>query len=589
MVQLPILPEPFRWSQSGQLIFLTENQKGLYDSVVVTENPVFLDSVQTGELDRGAFSYKFRKYLPQDGWSDAIVDANVLHGSQGIATLAGRGVNVHDAKLFLTYVRHAVDEFHANEPLHTRYDQFGWKHDGDTSFLFGEKLYTPAGPVTAIGAKEVTARCQFLGPRRNGNLNAWTEAADGLFAKDLEALSATVLASFAAPLMKFQAANEGGAILHLYTDQSGRGKSTALQGAWTVWGEKYGLNLTNDDTKVSKPIALGVLGNLPVIYDELGDKDPEVIKRFVVMFTEGRDRMRGDPNGGIRHTKATWQTVLLSAANNSLLDLLAGQGTDAPSYRVLELQANLQSTMDKARADRLKQILDANAGHAGDAYLRYLLHPDVSAWVRRALNQWTGDIWETTKLGTEFRFRVRLVGAIAVAAALVNKLDILHFQTDRIVSWLVSELKGEHQAGGISGVPTIDRAVGALGQFINEHYGQTLAVPDRFKPKMHKMLPILKPQHTLTIRYEVIPQRVFIAAQTFREWCVKRQMSPRHILAVLKDHDVILDYARNITLSAGTDIPGAQTLCIEANAAHPVMGGLLQIVQAAQQGVQVQR
>ena len=42
-----------------------------------------------------------------------------------------------------------------------------------------------------------------------------------------------------------------------------------------------------------------------------------------------------------------------------------------------------------------------------------------------------------------------------------------------------------------------------------------------------------------------------------------------------------------MTLSAGTDIPGAQVLCIEANAAHPVMSGLVQAVTELQQGRQI--
>ena len=468
-----------------------------------------------------------------------------------------------------------MDDFHTNEPTQVRYDQFGWKDD---EFLYGEKLYTAAGPVPAVGAKEVTARTQFLGPRRNGSLFAWTEAADSLFAADMEAISTAVLASFAAPLMKFQAPNEGGAILHLATEESGKGKSTALQGAWTVWGEKYGLNLTNDDTRVSKPIALGVLGNLPVIYDELRDRDPEVIKRFVVMFTEGRDRMRGDPSGGIRHTKATWQTVLLSAANNSLLDVLSGEGTDAPSFRVFELATNPVWTVDKARADRLKKVLDDNAGHAGDAYLRYLTNPTVLAWVKEALQKWTAEIWDQTRLGTEFRFRVRLIGAIAVASALVKKLDILHFNTDRIIQWLMHEVGNAQHKGAVSNVPTLDRAIGTLGAFINEHFAETLAVPDRWKPRQAKMLPIMRPHHRLTIRYEILPGRVFIAGQTFRDWCVKKQISPRSVLQLLLSHGVVLDTSRNVTLSAGTDIPGAQILCIEANAAHPAMSGLVQSV-----------
>ena len=574
-VQLPRPPEPFAWSRTGQLIFISENNKGIQESVIVTENPIYLDSVQTGELDRASFSYRFKSLLPRDGWADIVIDAKELHGAAGIAAMAGKGVIVHDSKLFLNYVRNAVDDYHENTGLQTRYDQFGWKND-NSSFLYGKYLYTPAGPVEAIGAKEVQTRCQWLGPSPRANLLAWTEAADSLFASQMEALSAVVLASFAAPLMRFQDATEGGAILYLFTPESGKGKSTSLLGASSVWGKKEGLSITNDDTRVSKPIAIGTLSNLPVIYDELRNKDPEVIKSLVVMFTEGRDRMRGTVDGTIRHTKAMWQTVMLSAGNRSLIDQLTSDGVDAPAFRVLELSAFLSESKDNAAADRLKRILTENSGAAGDAYLRYLMLPEVKAWAQQALAQWTSEIWKRTALDNPHRFRVRLVGAIAVAARIVNELGILHFQTDRIVEWLISELMSTRQKGTVSSVPTLERAINSLGEFINEHYGETVVVPDRYKPKTAKMMPLLRPHNRLSIRYEIIPQRLFIQESAFRDWANKKQLSPRLVLGMLKDHGVIIDIRRNVTLSAGTDIPGAQVLCIEANTAHPAMAGFVQ-------------
>jgi len=575
-LQLPPPPSPFIWSARNQLCITQEDNNGGSIATVVSEHPVYLEGVQTGELERSSFSYLFRKFLPHEGWSDVIIDAKTLHSSAGISEMFGKGVVVHDAKAFLKYARHAVDEYHAEEVTETRYDQFGWKNE-NSSFLFGKMLYTSVGPVESIGAKEVQARSQWLGPRARGSVQAWTEAADSLFAADMEAISSVVLASFAAPLMRFQSAEEGGAIIHLFTPGSGQGKTTALMGAWTVWGTKEGLTLTNEDTRVSKPIMIGTLGNLPVIYDELRDKDPEVIKRMVVMFTEGRDRMRGTVDGGIRHTKANWQTIMLSAANLSLIDQLQTDGVDAPAFRVMELSTELPANIDKKKGDQLKKVMAENAGHAGDAYLRYLLNPDVLAWTKAALEKWTQDIWDVTRADSAHRFRVRAVGAIAVAAALVNKLGILHFQTNRIVEWLIDEIgQGRHQ-GTVSAVTSIDAAIGALGNFINEHYGETVVVPDKYQPKRH-MVPILKPHNKLSVRYEIAPARVFISWNVFNEWAIRRQMSARTIVEQLLDAQIVVSKKRACTLGAGTDIPGAQIPCIEVNALHPAMSGLVTTV-----------
>ena len=324
-------------------------------------------------------------------------------------------------------------------------------------------------------------------------------------------------------------------------------------------------------------LTLGVLGNLPVIYDELRDKDPEVIKRMVIMFTEGRDRMRGMVDGTIRHTQANWQTIMLSGGNESVVDQLQSDGTDAPAFRVLELSTKLPKHIDKSKGDRLKKILQDNAGHAGDAYLRYLLHPPVLEFARHSLEQWTQEIWDTTRLDSAHRFRIRAVGAIAVAAALVNKLGLLHFQTDRIVKWLIHELKAGKNVGTVTAKLPLDTAIAAFGSFLNDHYGEVLAVPDRYWGRNRAVTPLLKPHSRLSIRYEVAPGRVFISQSIFRDWAIKHHLSPRMVLDTLKEHDVIVDM-RNVTLSAGTDIPGAQVQCIEANASHPVMSGIVAAV-----------
>lgn len=573
---LPKLRGSFLWSTKGQLCFDHENNGGENVRVIVTDNPIYLESVQTSELDTTTFSFCFKKHLPKSGWHEIVVDAATLFGASGISTMFGKGVVVHEPKSFLQYVRQQVDDYHAAEDTETRYDQFGWKNDNQ-SFLYGKMLYTSVGPVEAIGAKEVSARGQWLGPKKGGSLGAWTEAADSLFASDMEATSVVVLASFAAVLMRFQSQDEGGAILHVCTPSSGQGKTTALTGAWTVWGAREGMSLTNEDTKVSKPVIIGTLANLPVIYDELRDKDPEVIKRMVVMFTEGRDRMRGTIDGTLRYTKAQWQTVMLSAANSSLIDQLQGDDTDAPAFRVLELEGKLPPNIDKSKGDRLKKMLTDNAGHAGDAYLRYLMHPEVLAWARAAMETWTQQVWDRTGLDTPHRFRVRLVGAIATASAIVSHLGILHFQTDRIVEWLIGQLGQGMLKGTVSVQVPLERAINMFGEFINEHYGETVVVPDRWRPKQSKMVPLLKPHNKLTIRYEVGSQRVYISLRTFRDWALKRGLSPRQVLGALKDHGVVMG-ERAITLGAGTDIPGAQVMTLEANAAHPVMSGLVAMV-----------
>ena len=90
--------------------------------------------------------------------------------------------------------------------------------------------------------------------------------------------------------MRFHASGDGGAIVSLVSDKSGTGKTTALEAAASVWGRLKGTQIIDDDTTVAKGLKLAVFGNIACTYDELYNRDPEVIRRFVLMFTNGRDK-----------------------------------------------------------------------------------------------------------------------------------------------------------------------------------------------------------------------------------------------------------------------------------------------------------
>lgn len=577
---LPPLFAPYKWSKRNQLVLELEKDERTLD-VLVSEYPIYLEGVQVGELNKQRFSYHFRQYLPQHGWIDIHIDAEQMTGMSGISKLFGRGAVIHDPKAFMKYVETAVDVFNAQRKLRMRYEQFGWKDD-DRAFLLGENLYHAEGVEAVIGTDEVRTRAQFLAPAQGGSLDEWSHAANALFQLGCEGQSFALLCSFASLLTKFHSSNEGGAIVNLVSGKSGTGKTTTLAGVSSVWGSSKALSLTNIDTAVAKGLTLGVLGNLPVIYDELWDRDPMVIRDFVLMFTNGRDKQRGTREGEIKHTRASWQTLLVSAANLSLVELLnSTSAIDAPGMRVLEFPLVLPGYIQHAKGDRLRKALEANCGYAGDAFLRYLLQPEVNAWARQALTQWTDEIWAKTKLRSEHRFWVRTLGSVAVAAALVTQLGILSFQSSRIVDWAMDAMTGQKDDTQISGKTSA--SADALMRYLGEHLNDTLVMPDRHKQgERRSVLPLLKPTRRLYIRYELAPGRLFVLEHPFRKWLIQNGVNARELLRDLSEQHVILSSRRHVTLGAGTEFPGGQAPCIEINALHPVLGGAIAEIQSLQ-------
>lgn len=575
---LPVLPLPWKWSKNRQLVLASEKDGAAHD-ILICSYPLFLDGVQVGEVGEGVFSYHFKQFLPHTGWSNVVIPAAELMGPNGIPKLFGKGVVVHEPRAFNGYVRAAVDNYNALEKMRTRFDQFGWK-DNDTTFLCGARLYGAGGAAKeTLGSEEVKERSAWLRPKPNGNLAAWSAAANALFQSGCEVQAFALLCSFAAPLMRWHTVSEGGAIVALHSRGSAKGKSTALAAVSSVWGDKKGLEITNTDTGVSKGITLGVLGNLPIVYDELQDQDPEVIRDFVRIFTNGRDKMRGTTAGTIRHTQSSWQTILVSASNASLTDTLYhSSGIDALAFRVLELPAALPITIDTSKGDNLKKTLEQNAGHAGDAYLKYLLSPDTLSWARQALEAWTAELWSKTKLGTEHRFRIRCLGSVAVAAALVNRLGLLEFDPQRIMNWAtdrVVRMRGDAPVTGHD-----DVASSALAAYLADSIGDTLVMPRAWQAGDKMLLPLVSPARKLYVRFEKANGRLLLAQAPLRAWLLRKEIGYRDFMEDLVGTLVVTAPERKATLSAGTDLPGGQLLCVEVNAHHPALAGVLTNVVA---------
>jgi hypothetical protein len=573
--ELPDLPEGYDWN-GRSLVVQVEKKEKVFVPEVISTYPIYINAVQTGEV-QDTHSISMTLELPHEPKKSIMMPAKIMFSASGMSEIAGHGVMVHNPDLFRRFVRDSVDKWNGDNKLERRYDQFGWK-DEERAFLYGTNLYTAESVRPVIGSDEVQSRSQYLGPRRNGSVGGWSNAANQLFAIGHEVQAFALLSSFAAPLMRFHSSGEGGAIVSLVSDKTGTGKTTALEAAASVWGRLKGTQIIDDDTTVAKGLKLAVFGNIACTYDELYNRDPDSIRRFVLMFTNGRDKDRGTADGTLRHVRAEWQTILLLASNNSIVDILSSMdGTDAPAYRVLEFLMDTPATMDKRRGDALKQQLDANSGYAADVYLRSLLQPDTLNFVKAALPKWTDEIWNKTGLDKEHRFWVRTIASVIAAGTIVKHAGLLDFSVDRISRWAIEQVQDKKRSHGeLSGHRN---PISMLVSFLDQHLLDTLVVPKAFKPGPNQATHVLlEPRRSLLIRHEMLEHRIYVEEQTLKKWLVKVGVNTEGFYKELRDKG-ILGTTRRITLGAGTPHSTGQTTALEIIANHPMMSGHLAAVE----------
>jgi hypothetical protein len=573
-IDRPVLPDSFHWTKYNGLA-TTVGGKDADREVIISQFPLFLKAVQSGEV-RGEHNLAFRLYLPHDGWRDIILSARAVFSGASMAELADKGVIVRDPTQFIRYVRDAVELYHRMSKLMVRYDQFGWKDD-NTAFLWGFDLYTATGSTRVVGSEELSVRssvhggtCPWVGVAPGGSLFNWKREAEKMFIAGMEPHSFGIMCGFGALLMKFADPVEGGAVVHFISPESGTGKTNTLLVVASIWGQWDGMRLINRESQIAKMLTLAAMGNLPVIHDELVLRDPDMIKEFVHAFSDGRDKTRASNVGQLRHQLAHWQTILMSAANTSLVDVLSTvDKKQAAAWRVIEFQTQLPKDAPYFDNPEFRRAIFANAGHAGQAFLRWLLVPKNLELTKNTVNQIMTQLWKKTGWQSEARFWIRTLACAATAGWIISQLKIIEFNPDRIMSWVLDNMMDPHEV-----VPS-DWSVSAVGEFLMENVecAMTFARPWSYGVEQ---MPLRELRGKLWIRYETESHRVFILQSALRNWLIKKQLSYTALVNDLNKQGAVINKKRRVTLSAGyKPIPAVQVWCLELNTNHPALSGFL--------------
>lgn len=571
----PPLPTGFEWHGGALVMKKEKNNSGVTVDMTVTRRPCYLENISKGELKDDKHYYSLRYYTPHEGWRDLEIAAKDLWSAAGMATVAGKGIVIEDYDLFRMYMKAAVHVHEENKRLGMMYEQCGWK-ENNTAFLVGTRLYRASGVEQVQGTAEVNYRGRMLTPKAGGSLAEWRRCADRLFGVGREAQSFALLASLAAPLIRFLSSDEGGAIVSLVSRKSGKGKTTALAGATSVWGEIHGLQLTNADTAVSKGLTFGVLGNLPVVFDELsarGEKAPELVRNFVEMFTNGRDKMRGTQDGEIRHLLATWQTILITASNTSLVDVITAEdGSTASAYRILEVSVLLPPDVHR-EGDALKEGLHANQGYAGDFFIKYLVQPEVTAWAQAHVMHTYQELIREHGFKSEHRFWVRTIACCKTAGIIAEKLGLITFPVEPVMQWVLEHCKVASE-NAFARAAQDETGLDMLTAFMSERIGEILVMKDEAKPNMPQ-IPRIKPVWKISMRYNIAAQKLYVVERELRQYLAKREFGFSEFVKDLTSLRVLAPKRRKLNLGAGTDFAtGAQDV-LEISINHPALSQMV--------------
>jgi hypothetical protein len=358
---------------------------------------------------------------------------------------------------------------------------FGWlvRHGKAEGFVFGGKLHTPKGmEVAANTDPELASQFQPTGDRLT-----WITAAQLITDQQRPALDAILASAFAGPLVRWT--GHSGLLMSAYSTESGIGKSTALKVAQAVWGDPVKAVQSLSDTQNSVLNKLGELKSLPIYWDEL--KTEEDTKRFVdtvFRLTLGKEKSRMSSKVAQR-TPGTWQTMMIAASNDSLLDSIAfkTRATTAGLYRVFEFtvapaQKGGLGQIDPTVAQRVLSKLHDNYGTIGYDYASYLgsNHTQVEQDVATMLSNIS---YEVTMQPDE-RFWVALIATTLLGARYANALGYTNIDEVGLKTFMyatLKELRAERHRQPVD-MKNVVNVVNTLARFLNESRARHTLVTD---------------------------------------------------------------------------------------------------------------
>ena len=559
---LPELPNPFAFS--GDALGFWAMIDGQRKWTPIYNRPLLVTAISRGESREGR-SLTVKYWLPHDGWVTGTIDLSSVDTKSIMAKFMKIGVNIREANYgkFKWYLQTMIDHLQSSRATAIEWEQQGWKDDG--SFILGSTLFYPDGTASEVTiSQELAVRANKLAPK--GTLEAWNIAANKLFAVGHEGQAFMLLCGFAAPLMRYLTPS-GGLVVH-QVSPTGKGKTMGLRAAWTIWGAQHALDLNPHDTAAARYRSAALLCNIPIIFDELRDKDPEKMKQFIISFTDGRDKNRLTPDGHLIALQHGWSTLVLSAANTSLQQTVTMDGETAHAARIFEYKSEIPPDSDIGTGTALARALEANQGNAGRKWISCLAHAGVRRFVQDHIYTLEKQFAAKIGAGTEHRFHAQLLACVKVAAELLSHWGMLEFTPQRFVDYGV-QLAIENRATLVEhkSKPWED-----LQRFLNSHWRSTLVVPKN--PVYGDMIePAYRPTaDELSVRIEKHEREAYISRDVLRRWAAENNVVFRDWEGELCRNNVILSSMFPKNLGAGTVFEGpGQVKCWRVNLANRLM------------------
>jgi hypothetical protein len=566
-VVVPTIPDGYTQRSDGVILHLKDFGEGKKEWLPVSNYPM-----TKAWLQRDPWIFNFTTKAEFGREHQIAIDLALVETNEMRKVLQGQGMTIESleelkriGKLLMAWIAHLQKMKGSVISSHP----FGWevKNGALQGFIYGGMKYAANGTSPSANPDPVIAS-QYA---PTGDRQPWIEAAAMVTSQGKSAFDAIIASAFAAPLVRFT--GQSGMLMSCFSLASGVGKSTALRVAQAVWGDPVRAMQSLSDTQNSVLHKIGETRAIPLYWDELKtEQDSKKFVNTVFTISQGKEKSRLTARAAQR-APGTWQTLLVSASNESLMDIVESQtkATTAGLYRVFEYEIKESRgkwSVDPSDAQRLVSKLNDNYGQIGLEYASFLgnnfdrLEAEVSA-LGRELGV------ETNTIADE-RFWIATITVVLAGARYANELGFTKINEEQLKFFLLETLE---QMRHIRGNATNDfkdtgNVSNVVSQFFSAMAGRHTLYTNIARTGIGRPAPgTVKPVRAtdrlegVAIRIGVEDKVVRISMAALSKWLADNSY-PRHVtLDTLKDKYGALAIKGRI--GSGTDFAGPQEHLLE--------------------------
>jgi len=302
-------------------------------------------------------------YFKYGSWSQVTVGRDVCADNASIVKVLskiGIEVTTENAKALVRYISDCVGYNPAKLEPKRSINRLGWS---------GREFMPYAEDIVYDGAEEFDVVYKNI--KQSGSFESWKSHCSVL--RQSKVVRMAFAASAASVLL--DKVNALPFVFHIWSGESGTGKTVAIMAAMSIWGNPKmgGLVKTMDVTQYYLTKSAAFLYSIPFAGDELQtikDKWTTNFDKLIYRITEGIMRGQGKASGGVKETM-TWSNSFLFTGEEPITKQNSRAGS---KNRAIEIEVEEKLVED---GNHTVGILMEHYGFAGRMLVEYLQDVEV--------------------------------------------------------------------------------------------------------------------------------------------------------------------------------------------------------------------